>query len=463
MGAVDAQIAELSRTVDPAVLGSRLRAARVAAGLTQAEVAAGVASTAYISRIEAGQRRPELGLLGRLAERLHTSTEELVTGLTRNRSAELQLSLDYAELALASGNAADALAGVRTVMADLTGSTDQALRRSARHLLAAALEGAGDTDEAILLLEELVAEDPHDLTWLKSLTTLSRLYRDAGDFSRAIDVGERASVAIQQSGLEITGEAVQLSLTVAAAYYERGDANHAARVCQRTLRLATELGSPLALASAYWNASVIESRRGRAEIALPLAKKALHYFEAGEDARNLARLRSQVGIIQLRLDPPQPGEATATLRQAAQELELSSATPIDRADNDLALARAHHLLGDADEARRLADLGLGHAEGVAPLLVAEAHLIRGQIATGAGDLDDAREEYRTAIRVLSAAGADRRAGELWFELASLLDDLDAHDEAREAYRSAAATAGLSVRVSRRTVEGALAPGGTLQR
>jgi tetratricopeptide (TPR) repeat protein len=303
-----------------------------------------------------------------------------------------------------------------------------------------------------VLLEELAEDETHDLTWLKSLIALSRVYRYAGDFARAVDVGERAADAIRESHLESTGEAVQLTLTVAAAYFERGDAGHAARLCQRALRQAERLQSPLALASAYWNASVVESRRGNTAAALPLATKALHHFETAEDGRNLPRLRSQLGIFQLRLDPPQALEARTTLRQAAREMEALGATAIDKATNDLALARAHLLLGERDEAAQLAAVGHAQVEDVAPLHAAEAMVLQGQIAADRHDVDEARGHYRRAIHALSAAGADRRAGELWFELASLLEELGEHDEARAAYRSAAATAGLAAGVGRRTLE-----------
>ena len=97
MAGMDANIAELSKSIDPAILGRRLRNARVAAGLTQTELAAGDASTAYISRIEADQRRPDLKLLGLLASRLATTVDELLVGVTHDRRAELQKGLQPVE------------------------------------------------------------------------------------------------------------------------------------------------------------------------------------------------------------------------------------------------------------------------------------------------------------------------------------------------------------------------------
>ena len=61
---------DLLRTIDPVVLGERLRTKRVRAGLTQAQVAGGAVSVGYVSRIERGQRRPDSGLLDAMADRL---------------------------------------------------------------------------------------------------------------------------------------------------------------------------------------------------------------------------------------------------------------------------------------------------------------------------------------------------------------------------------------------------------
>src|SRR5947208_6259531 len=55
---VNTRVREFVATIDPVVLGERMRLARIRAGLTQSQVAGEDVSTAYISRIEAGQRRP---------------------------------------------------------------------------------------------------------------------------------------------------------------------------------------------------------------------------------------------------------------------------------------------------------------------------------------------------------------------------------------------------------------------
>lgn len=444
---MDTNIAELSKTIDPAILGRRLRNARVAAGLTQTEAAAGHASTAYISRIEAGQRRPDLKLLGHLADRLGTTVEELLVGITRDQRAELQLELDYAELSLTSGQAIEALGRADAILEALPETGIVELERPTRYLRAFALEAAGDLDSAILALEELTGDRPFDLTWLRGLIALSRCYREAGDLSMAIDVGERATTTIEEQGLSGVNEAMQLTLTVAAAYFERGDTGHAVRLCKQTIAQAEELDSASARGAAYWNASVMSSRQGETQEALAMARKAIALFEKDDDTRNLARLRTELANMQMRIDPPQAAEAKQNLERAALELDWSSASALDKVDCQLGLARANLLLGDPETAAEQSATTYELALERAPLSAAEALVLRGQIAASQGRTEDATANYKEAILLLSGVGADRRAAELWFELGGLLQDVGEAAAALDAYRRAAASTGLTPRVS----------------
>ena len=95
---MDSQQARLLKQIDPQVLGERLREARVAAGMTQGQLAAGDVTVGYVSRIEAGQRRPDAKVLELLATRLRTPVGHLLLGVSSREYDELRLELDYAEL-----------------------------------------------------------------------------------------------------------------------------------------------------------------------------------------------------------------------------------------------------------------------------------------------------------------------------------------------------------------------------
>ncbi|HET6666290.1 MAG TPA: hypothetical protein VFG98_03305, partial [Intrasporangium sp.] len=197
-------------------------------------------------------------------------------------------------------------------------------------------------------------------------------------------------------------------------------------------------------ASAYWNASVMESERGAIRDAVPLAERALALLGEGQDARNLARLRTQLGSMQLRLDPPRVAEAQQQLEQAGRELEWSSAGQVDVAWNDVELARAFLLAGDSSQARALSRQVHDSVSVQAPLVAAEAKALEGQAAAAEDDLDAAARAYQEAVHTLTGIGADRSAAQLWFDLAGLLEEVDQLDAARDAYRSAAASSGLQV-------------------
>jgi transcriptional regulator with XRE-family HTH domain len=65
---------------DPANVGSRLKAAREAAGLSQRQLAFPGCTSAYISRIEHGARVPSLQLICELARRVGLTENELAWG-----------------------------------------------------------------------------------------------------------------------------------------------------------------------------------------------------------------------------------------------------------------------------------------------------------------------------------------------------------------------------------------------
>jgi transcriptional regulator with XRE-family HTH domain len=441
-------LVDLLRTIDAAVLGHRIRTARCRAGLTQSQVAGDAVSVGYLSRIERGQRRPNAGLLIGIADRLAVTVDELLIGVAPDRIAELRLQLDHAELALVTGSPAEALESVTRLLSDPAITELAELRRSAGYIHAGALEAIGDLQAAILLLEVLAETSPPDLDWIEGLTALSRCYRESGELGRAIEVGTQAIGHIEKLELGGLDEAIRLSLTVAAAYYEQGDADYAARLCQRAIDRAEAIASPVAKAMAYWNSSAIESMRGNASTALPMTRRALAVIEATDDARNIARLRTQLGILQLLLDPPQPREALEILEHAAEELAFTGAGPADLADNRLAQARARFLLGDTGGARRQAtEIGTAVRSNM-PLLAADAFALLGQIAVQEAALDTARSHFQEAVLLLSGVGADRAAAQLWFELAGLFESVGEPAAALDAYRCAAAATGLVAPSSR---------------
>jgi transcriptional regulator with XRE-family HTH domain len=435
--------AELLHDVDLATLGARVRAARIARGWTQSQLAGEEISVGYVSRIESGSRRPNLAVLTSIATRLGTPIEQLLLGVTGSQYDEIRLGLDYSELALETGEAVDAERQARAQLAIAEESSLKELAQRARYLLARALETNGDLDGAITQLEVLVADASGPLLIAGGIA-LVRCYKETGDLALAIEVGERLETRIEALGLSQCDEAVVFAVNIAGTYIRRGDLHKAARICADAVRRADELASSRARAGAYWNASLVHAQRGDIGTAAPMASRALALLSEGNDSRNLARLRAKLGELQLQLDPPQVEEARANLWQAREEMTSSSASEIDIAATDIRIAQSHVMGGQPEMALELAtraEESAGRAAGAR----AEAMVVRGQAFAAMGRADEAHAAYVEAMHVLTAAGADRSVAQLWFELAGLMEDAGDLDRAREAYRSAAATTGLTAR------------------
>lgn len=431
--------ATLLATADLPALGSRIHKARRDQGLTQLELAGTDISPTYVSRIEAGQRRPDIRVARLIAARLSTTVEFLVTGMEPSDADEARLAVRYAELALKSGEAADAEAQLRKLQESHEELGPLAGEITWLHALA--LEALGRLDDAVALLEQL-ASSPNGATALQASIALSRCYREAGDLAHAIDVGERARRQASDGGLAGTDDDVRLAATLVAAYHERGDVAYAAQLCQQAIRAAELNASPPARAAAYWNASVLAWKRSKYGEAVSLAERALSLLSESEDERSLARLRTLLGLLLLGQDEPDVGAAQLHLARALEDLQTRDGSTVDQARCEIGLAQALLLAGDIEGAMQRASAALETVRSTAPFVAASATVLIGRVAAATGDTIAARGHYREAVALLSAAQSDREAGQLWYELGELLETAGDDLGARDAFRSAAAAAGL---------------------
>src|SRR5581483_4782327 len=174
---IDAAVAALRRA-DLPDLGRRLREKRRALGLTQQDLAGAEISAAYVSRIESGQRRPDYAIALQLAQRLETTVEFLATGREAADPHAVALTLQYAELALRSGEAQDAAAQLQSLLDAGEWLGDRGLQ--ALHMLGLARESLGELDAAATALEQ-ACEKADGVERLRIAMALCRCYREAGD------------------------------------------------------------------------------------------------------------------------------------------------------------------------------------------------------------------------------------------------------------------------------------------
>jgi tetratricopeptide (TPR) repeat protein len=73
-----------------------------------------------------------------------------------------------------------------------------------------------------------------------------------------------------------------------------------------------------------------------------------------------------------------------------------------------------------------------------------------------GRVEDARRAFLSAVQLLSGAGADREAAQLWFDLGVRLKQIGEVEAALDAFQRAAASTGLKAG----SAQGAIAVGTT---
>jgi transcriptional regulator with XRE-family HTH domain len=416
-------------------LGERVRELRVNRGLSQSSLARGLVSPSYVSLIEAGRRLPEREILQAFAQRLGTTPDFLVTGVDAAVAREELLNLRYAELALANGQVEEALKRFQAL-------ADESLlnRDAATWGLARALEAHGDLPSAIERIEALLeahregrAEKPGLLVLLNAQC---RLYREVGDISHSIALGERALDEVRLLGLTGTEEEIRLASTLVASYWERGDWVRADLMAREVVARAESHGSPRSRGSAYWNASLSASSVGGTTLAIELAERAIAMFSETEDERSIARLRTDFAWLMLRQHSPDLPRIHDLLEKAYAKLsEIGVDTDLAYCETEL--ARYHLAVGEPLQALTYADLSLDRLAGRDVLETARIRVVRAYVLAALGETADSMQTCRDAMEMLRNENKSRQHMTTWREAAELMFQLGEAYEAIDAYRSLA--------------------------
>jgi transcriptional regulator with XRE-family HTH domain len=421
-------------------LGQRLRGLRNERGLSQADLAADLVSPSYVSLIEAGKRLPERDVLDGLARKLGCSPQYLEYGVDPEEVTEQRLMLKFADIALANGSTDEAY----QQFAQLSEAANDEIRVGAIWGLARTEEARGNLHAAVTHREALLtaarAGAPGAPALLPLLIGRCRLYRDAGDFARSIEVGEAALREVRDLGLEGSEEEIRLASTLVGAYWSRGDGFSAQHLASEVIARAELLGTRTAQGNAYWNASVIAASRGHLTLALDLATRSLALLSESSPELTLAKMRTAYAWLLLRCEPPRIAEADAMLERAHEvATNLSHSPGLGSCETEMArsaLLRSHFV-----EAAQIAERAVARFAGEATPELEDAKIVHGLALLMSGDVDAGTAEVADAAARLEALSAPRAAAQAWRELAEALIKRGRSDEAIDALRKAADCAG----------------------
>ncbi len=421
-------------------LGDRLRQLRVAAGLTQSDLAADRFSKEYISQIERGKTRPTPETVEWLAVRLGTDVTFLANGVSSDERTRAETVLTRAEALVEKLDFAQAIDEYAYALGPVVASGASELRvrllsgeawarmqngevRNSLDLLAEArnlAEGPefSDVDRAEILFRLGVAR-----YLISSIATSIALFRESLDLL---------------DGSELPADLLRAKiLTWRSRCYRRQRDYEAAREdIERSLELAESMQDTLALGEAYFQASLVAERDGHWVLARTYAERAKTQYEELADRSNVGRLLNNLGGLEFLLGKP---EQAVERLQEAFTVALEHGTDDDIATIVSSLAQVCLKTGEPVAAEEHARHALRRLDGREDRTdeIGNARLVLGQALLEQDRLEEAEIVLAEAERVLAQLSSGPHRAAAWVAQGDLAQRRGDDRRAAVLYRRAA--------------------------
>ncbi len=351
-------------------LGERLRQLRVAAGLTQSDLAGERFSKEYVSQIERGKTRPTRETIEWLAVKLGVDAGFLEKGVSADERSRVEAMLSRAE----------------------------------------ALTSAQQFPEAIEELENsrtaVLATGAPELEY-RALTAEAWARMEGGEVKPALQLLERCRTIADNPGFSDVDRA-QVLFRMGVCRYHLSSMASAVALFSEALGLAEGSQLPCDLlrsdilgydhrtmANVYFQASMVAERMGHWVLARSYAERSKAYYEQLNDERNVGRLLNNLGALNFQLG--KPDKAVEDLKSAYRVL-LDQGSEAEAGNVVSSLAHVHLMTGQVEsaekEARHALEL-LGDREDFL-FDIAPTQLVLGRSLMEQGRLDEAQEMLRTA-------------------------------------------------------------------
>ena len=421
-------------------LGERVRTLRVAAGLTQTQLAGTRFSKEYISQIERGKTRPTDTTITWLAEQLGADPTFLASGVSTEERARIEAHLERAEALSAAHSYEGAVAAFREIGLAVEESSSAALQVRALTGEAWALQEPGNVREAIDLLQQAreLVEHPEfsDVDRADVLMRLGVCRYKLSSISTAVALFDEALELAERSGHPCDLLRSDILQWRSRCRRRLRDYEAARDDVERALELAQDLGDRAAIARAYFQASLIAQREGHYVLSRSYAQRAKELYQAVNDERNVGRLHLMLGGLTLLLGDE---EHAVEHLKASYSRALDADSPADAAQALEGIARVHLNRGEYDQADELARKSLALLQGREDYLheVGPSQLVLGRALLERGRLDEAEECFRAADAAAEQMASISHRTEAWVALGDLAARRGDAREAARHYRNAA--------------------------
>lgn len=394
-------------------VGDRIRRARLAVGLTQAQLSKGRYTAAYISALERGLAKPSMAALTFIAERLGVAPRDLVGG---EEGAPARLEAD---LLLASGRYREALDRYTAI---LDGVAADRLRAEALRGTAEALCRLGRGADAIRVAAE-AAESfarigrPADAAWARYWLASAHYLVDNTAEARGL---LQELLAEHRAGLDVAPDFRFRLLTLLGQVEGWEGDPHRALAYLEEARALTD-GLDLRQRAAFLSSLALQYQEaGDFERSLRAGIQSLGLYETADAELEQAGLKNNLALAYLRIGNLErasqyAGEASAVARRLGDD---SLFADVAETEAEIALAA-----GDADVAEERVTAALeAVARGGTSVTAANAHAVRARLQRRRGDVDGAESSYEAAAALLRRRGPLGRLRDVLAEWAELMEE-----------------------------------------
>ena len=429
-----------TRPLPPNRLGERLRQLRVAAGLTQTDVAGTRFSKEYVSQIERGKTRPTRETVQWLAQRLGVDPDFLQNGVSTDQRDRIETLLARAEAVSEAGHDQQAIELIEDVKTAVlaTGSAEFEVRLLA--VEAWTRTRLGEVREAIELLARAraLAEGPEfsDVERADLLFRLGVARYKLSSIATSVALFDEALQLAERSGLPCDVLRSNILNWRSRCRRRQRDFEAAREDVERALELADGLDDKRMTAHVYFQASLIAEREGHWVAARSYAERARDLYEEVEDEADVGRLLNNLGGLNYTLG--KPDEAIKYLKDAFKVLidlgrddeaatAVSSLAQIQLGRGELSTAeqQARHalaLLGGRED--RLDEIG-------------NAQLVLGRSLLEQGRFDEADAEFALAEVTFAKFESTSHRAAVWIARGDLAARRGNDSEAARLYKYAA--------------------------
>ncbi len=435
------ELSEVELKHESSAIGNRLRQLRVAAGLSQSDLAAGRFSKEYVSQIERGKTRPTRETTEWLADRLGVDPSFLSSGVAAAERARLDAALTRAEALVQAYRYDEAIPEFRSVQSAVRSAVPELeLRALAGEAWARAL--GGEVDEATELLGRArTLAEGEEFTDVERADVLFRLgvcrYK-LSSISTAIALFDEALSLAERSGLPCDLLRSNIFGWRSRCYRRQRDWAAAREDVERALELADGLNDKQAAADIYFEASLVSEREGHWVLARSYAEKAKALFEEISDRKAVGNLLNNLGGLTFLLGKPE--EAIEYLKGAFR-IALETGSETDAGHVVTSMAEVHLGLGEAGQAEAEAKHALELLGGRVDYLheIGTAQLVLGKALLEQNHLNEAEEAFVAADNSFEQLSSASHRAAAWVALGDLAARRGDDREAARQFRRAAET------------------------